>query len=168
MKRFALILSLWPTAGSASEELVNIYSPLLAQCYEKADGYEGRTQCIGTLSDACISGEDGGETTLGTSQCFYSEAEYWDVLLNREYRATREWARVMDTDVAEYFPEYANRAKTLLEAQRAWIAFRDAECADDYASMGSGSLRHIYGSSCFLQMTAERTIELRSKREMFE
>ena len=33
--------------------------------------------------------------------------------------------------------------ETLLEAQRAWIAFRDAECALDYAEWGSGSMRSL-------------------------
>ena len=31
------------------------------------------------------------------------------------------------------FPEFANRAKALRDAQRAWIRFRDAECGLAYA-----------------------------------
>ena len=55
-----------------------------------------------------------------------------------------------------------------LEAQRAWIAFRDTACALDYAEWGSGSMRNIAWADCRMQMTAERTIELRAMREMFQ
>ena len=73
-----------------------------------------------------------------------------------------------DEEEAAYFPEFAVRAEKLLEAQRAWIVYRDAECALDYAEWGAGSMRNIAHADCRLQMTAERTIELRRMREMFQ
>ena len=102
------------------------------------------------------------------SQCLFSEADFWDGLLNIEYKQTLQWAKSMDTDDLDYFPEYANRAKALRDAQRVWISYRDAECELDYAVRGSGSMRYIAGSDCILRLTANRTIELRQKRELFE
>jgi len=168
VKHLVFVIFVWPGAAQASEELVALYGPLLDQCYEQADGSLDRVFCIGTLSQACISQQEDGESTLGMSQCIYSEAEFWDDLLNTEYRLTMDWAEVMDDDDLEYFPEYANRAKVLRDAQRAWITFRDAECELQFAIWGSGSMRHIAGSDCIMQLTAERTIELRAKRESFE
>ena len=157
--------ALIPTPGNAQEDLQAIYGPLLAQCYSAAGDFAEQRQCIGVMSDACMEQQDGGQSTQGMAGCMYGEAEAWDRLLNQEYQLTMAWARDLDRDEAELFPEYAVRAKTLRDAQRAWIPFRDAECAFDYSIWGSGSLRQIYGSSCILQMTADRAIELHSKRE---
>ncbi|MFT5066738.1 MAG: hypothetical protein ACI9TA_002365 [Reinekea sp.] len=115
--------------------------------------------CIGIITAQCIE-EPGGYTTAGMSRCAFAEAEGWDVLLNREYQAAREFARASDAiDMAD-FPIYAVRADKLLVAQRAWITFRDANCASDYAVWGAGTMRQIIGASCHLQMTAERAIAL--------
>jgi len=159
---------LWPLAASASEELVARYGAALNQCYDQADGAGAREKCIGATADPCITGEADGESTLGMTQCLYSEAEVWDGLLNTEYRATMAWAKMMDQDDAQDFPEYANRAKALRAAQRAWIPFRDAECGFDYAVWGAGSMRNIAIAGCLMRLTADRTIELRAKRETFE
>ena len=121
--------------------------------------------CLDSVAQACRSADEGGETTLGMTYCNAAETAAWDVLLNEEYRATRDWAKARDAEERHYFPEFANLAEALLEAQRAWIAFRDAECGLAYASWGSGSMRHIAGTSCLLEMTARRTLDLRAMRE---
>jgi len=163
-----IVFLLLPNLLLANEDLLARYSPLLDQCYGEADGTEQRTQCISTMSQTCIEQEDGGGSTLGISMCQNAEAEAWDVLLNDEYRQTMQWAKMADAEEAVYFPEFANLAKSLLAAQRAWITYRDAECELDYAIWGSGSMRHIAGTACIMQLTAERTIELRAKREFIQ
>jgi len=168
MKILALALALLPAVAFAGEDILARYGPLLEQCYAEADDTGARKLCIGVMSGACIREEESGESTLGMSQCNFSETRFWDGLLNDEYRQIMEWAKAMDSDEAEIFPEFANRAKTLLAAQRAWITFLDAECQLEYAVWGSGSMRNIAGSSCIMRMTAGRTIELRSKREFMQ
>jgi uncharacterized protein YecT (DUF1311 family) len=69
--------------------------------------------------------------------------------------------KAMDADDAELFPEFANRADSLRDAQRAWIPLRDAQCALEYAMWGSGSMRQIAGAACLLDLTAKRVIYLR-------
>jgi len=147
---------------------VSRYGPLLGACYDQADGSDAKAQCIGALSDACINTQDDGQSTLGMSQCLYSEAEYWDVLLNDEYTKTMLLAKESDQDDMEISPEYANRSKDLRTAQRAWITFRDAECELEYAIWGAGSMRNIAGSGCIMRLTAQRAIALREKRESMQ
>jgi len=167
--RFAWIVFLGlPNLVLANEDLLARYSPLLEQCYAQADDTDGKTECIGMVSQTCIEQEDGGGSTLGISMCQNAEAEAWDVLLNDEFRQTMDWAKAADIEEAVYFPEFANLANSLRSAQRAWITYRDAECELDYSIWGSGSMRHIAGTACIMQLTAERTIELRDKREIMQ
>ena len=148
----------------ATEHEVDAYGGFLEQCYEAAAGTEAKAQCIGAMAQVCMDDQDGGHTTLGMSSCLGAEGEVWDRFLNAEYKATMAWSAASDED----FPEFAKRAEYLRAAQRAWIAFRDAECALEYAQWGSGSMRSIAGADCQMQMTAERTIDLLEMREMFE
>ena len=147
---------------------VRKYGALLKHCYEAAEGSEAKAQCLGAMSGACMAGEEGGETTLGISRCQYGEAVLWDRYLNDEYRRTMRMMRSLDQDEAELFPEFANREETLLHAQRAWLAFRDASCEMAYAQWGAGSMRHIAGTGCAMDFAAERTIALIRMREMFQ
>ncbi len=109
--------------------------------------------CLGEASNACQKATQGGETTIGISECIQAETRAWDVLLNREYKATRQ-AHAGDQVVLDQ----------LLAAQRAWIAFRDAECALAYALWRDGSIRVIVAANCMMVQTARRTIELRDMR----
>ncbi len=129
---------------------------------------DARSACIGQMSQTCMDSQDGGHTTLGMSSCLGAEADVWDRFLNAEYKATMAWSKAADEGEAVYFPEYAKRVESLRAAQRAWIAFRDAECSLAYAQWGSGSMRNIAGADCRMQMTAKRALELRDMREMFE
>ena len=139
----------------------------LRSCYEAAEDFTSKNECVGMVSAKCQDVEEGGYSTLGMSSCNNDEYQAWDVLLNEEYKKTISAFEEWDKDEAEYFPEYARRVETLRAAQRAWIAFRDAQCELDYAIWGSGSMRHIMGTACYLDMAAERTIELWAMRTSY-
>lgn len=139
----------------------------LRACYDAAEDPDARRACMFQTSEMCQNAEEGGGSTLGITTCNHSETTAWDVLLNEEYKATLAWAKTFDQEDQHHFPEFANREDSLIAAQRAWIAFRDAECGLRYAIWGPGSMRHIAGTACMLTETAERTIELRSMREVF-
>ncbi|MEL6167958.1 MAG: lysozyme inhibitor LprI family protein [Pseudomonadota bacterium] len=151
--------------ASAQEVDQPRYDAMLDACYYGAEGPAEQRGCIGLAAQSCQS-EDGGQTTLGMALCNHAERMAWDRILNAEYRETLGWARAMDADEAVSFPEFAKREENLRAAQRAWIAFRDAECALDYAVWGAGSMRHIAGTACLARLTAERTLELADKTEM--
>lgn len=166
--RACLFILLAGTSAHADEIDQDRILSQLRTCYERAEEAAAKRACIFTISEACQAEEEGGYSTLGMSMCNHAEGQAWDVLLNEEYKATQAFGKAMDADEAEYFPNLDKRTDTLRDAQRAWIAFRDAECLNAYANWGSGSMRHIAGTACILEMTAERTIALWAKRSIFQ
>lgn len=165
--RVPLILLVMAVPVQATEHEVAEYGHVLVSCYEASADTEGKAACFGQMSTTRMDSQDGGHSTLGMVWCLSAEPDVWEGFLNDECKATREFARRAHEDEAVYFPEYAVRAEKLLEAQRAWIAFRDTACALDYAEWGS-AMRNIAYADCRMTMTAGRTIELRRMREMFE
>ena len=94
---------------------------------------------------ACLDAPD-GQSTMGTVQCIGVELKVQDAALNAAYRAL----------VADMTPD---QKAGLQKAQRAWIAFRDADCAARY-SPDWGTISSITANMCVLQRTVERTLEL--------
>lgn len=103
-------------------------------------------ECIGAVSNHCQE-VPGGGSTVGMVQCLERETDFWDTLLNTRYE-----------ELAQALAPAAFEA--LQEAQRAWIAFRDAECAFEHAVWGDGTIRAVAGASCMLEITAERALGL--------
>ncbi|AZO27475.1 lysozyme inhibitor LprI family protein [Mesorhizobium sp. M1B.F.Ca.ET.045.04.1.1] len=81
--------------------------------------------------------------------CANTDYEAADAKLNAAYKNL-----VGDND------EKAN--KLLQTAQRAWIAFRDAECAYSAADSAGGSIHPMEVSQCLTELTNERTKQLTS------
>ena len=94
---------------------------------------------------ACLDSPDGA-STAGMVQCVGVELEVQDAALNAAYRDL----------VRDMTP---SQKAGLQKAQRAWIAFRDADCAARY-SPDWGSMSTITANFCMLRRTVERTIEL--------
>ncbi|ATC25887.1 lysozyme inhibitor LprI family protein [Caulobacter vibrioides] len=84
------------------------------------------------------------DNTPGILRCGDAELKFQDARLNKAYRA--DMADLADAPDAK---------AALLKAQRAWIAFRDADCATVQALSG-GTIRPIYVQSCYLKHTARR------------
>jgi uncharacterized protein YecT (DUF1311 family) len=102
--------------------------------------------CIGEASNFCQE-EPGGATTAGIGICLARETDWWDFQLNAHYESLEA-----DLD-AETF-------ETLREAQRAWIDYRDANCAFAYKYWEEGSIRSVAHASCMLDETAHRALAL--------
>lgn len=131
---------------------------MLDDCLSRADTGAARRACLGAVSAACMEGRTDGGTTLSITECRMAEAQAWERHLNAAY--ADRMAEVAAMDAAESEAAFATRADSLRAAQRAWIAFRDAECGLAYALWGAGSMRTIAAADCRMTMTAERTIEL--------
>lgn len=138
------------------------YRAPLDACYGAASYSGDLASCRGIVSQSCQNREPDGSTTRGIVACISAETAIWDGYLNSEYQTTM--ADMRGRDAAEP-PEFAKAAGALRDAQRAWIAYRDAECLSVYSADGSGSIRYISVSICLLDMTSERTIALRARRE---
>lgn len=91
-----------------------------------------------------------GQSTMGTVQCIGAELKGQDAALNAAYRAL----------VADMT---SDQKAGLQKAQRAWIAFRDADCAARY-SPDWGTMSTLDANFCVLRRTVERTIELETFR----
>ena len=160
MIRWLLAITLFATPAVALDSEYQWMLDDLRGCYEATDTFVGKHACGASLLETCQNTLDGGWSNLGTTACIQFESEAWDVLLNEEYRKTIDWLAGLDQEDMEYYPEYAIRVEVLKKAQRAWIAYRDAECYSAYSIWGAGSMRHSIGAACILGETAERTIEL--------
>jgi len=79
--------------------------------------------------------------------CISAETKRQDVRLNENYNK-------LGSKLS------ANRKKALLEAQRAWIKFRDANCRFYYDPEGGSSAR-VAADECLLNATADRVRELK-------
>lgn len=161
MRWIALVLA--PVAAQADATHDRFMDDLPTCVDAAADRYEA-SECISVYADTCMVEAEDGQSNLGMTACLNAEADAWDKLLNQEYRAALGWAESADQEEAKYFPEYANRVDTIRAAQRAWIAFRDANCEMAYGLWGSGSMRYPAHALCRRDMTAERTLDLRAYR----
>lgn len=92
----------------------------------------------------CI--EEAGGVTATTIECIGHEHDAWDGRLNTAYRAAL--GRLEE-----------HRRAAFREAQRAWLAYRDRDCAFR-ADPEGGSIARIDGAFCMLRKTAWRTLEL--------
>jgi uncharacterized protein YecT (DUF1311 family) len=93
---------------------------------------------------SCV--DNANAATPALIDCALAETKRQDARLNENYK------RLMSKLTEE-------RKDTLLEAQRAWIKFRDANCAfwDDPAG---GQNAAVTAKECNLTMTADRASEL--------
>ena len=93
---------------------------------------------------ACM--DRSGGVTIAMIDCINIEHVKQDATLNANYRMLASKLT-------------APRRQQLLEAQRAWIRFRDLNCSF-YADPDGGSAARVAASDCLLTVTAQRAQEL--------
>ncbi|MBB3999733.1 lysozyme inhibitor LprI family protein [Aureimonas pseudogalii] len=164
---FALLALL---AGALLPAPARALDPAPAQAADLAEieaclaGAKDRPEtCIAVISNRCQSATPDGATTPGIVDCTTRETAAWDRLLNTRYAAALAGARQADDDLADGASPGA--ADSLKVAQRAWIAFRDAECDRLYQLWRGGTIRSPVAASCHLEETARRAISLRQDPE---
>ncbi|MEL6528863.1 MAG: lysozyme inhibitor LprI family protein [Pseudomonadota bacterium] len=89
-----------------------------------------------------------------------------DTALNAQWAITADEMKARDASYAEFdFNTGDDRPgwfASLLEAQRAWIKFRDAHCRVDGYTARGGTLEPLLVSSCKTALTLDRTEQLRA------
>lgn len=95
--------------------------------------------------EACM---ENAVSTADMVACISEEFEREDQRLNDNYQQLR--SQLSD-----------GRKEQLLTAQRAWIAYKDANC-DFYADPEGGTLARVSANSCVLTETTDRADELES------
>jgi uncharacterized protein YecT (DUF1311 family) len=102
--------------------------------------------CIGVVSTACIQAE-GNESTAVMVDCYGREGNAWDARLNAAYKKVLKSGD--GDDVVEGYRK----------VQRAWIAFRDAACAQP-AIVFKGTMAAPMEAYCRMDMTARQALWL--------
>lgn len=107
---------------------------------------------------------DSPTTQADMNFCAASDYETADEELNTEYQSVRKVLAERDSSAGE---DGEGAVKALLAAQRAWIAYRDANCDAVGFQARGGSMEPLLVSSCLADMSRKRTEELRSLSEGF-
>ncbi|MEX6508048.1 lysozyme inhibitor LprI family protein [Jiella sp. M17.18] len=127
-------------------------------CLAKAG--DDPASCIGVVANPCEETPD-GQTTPGIDECLGREQAAWDVILNENYKASLADAKDLDKRLKDEQGTEPSAAAALLKAQRAWLAYRDAECDRIFEINKEGTIRTNAASACQNDLTANRAIALR-------
>lgn len=93
-------------------------------------------------------------TTIEMNACLSSQAEAVEADLNRYYRAAT--ARLhAEKGVAE-----SQALPGLIKAQRAWLAYREAECGAVYDYWSGGTIRGAMAQTCRMNVTRLRIFSI--------
>jgi uncharacterized protein YecT (DUF1311 family) len=103
---------------------------------------------------------DNAETQFEMNHCSGLEFDAADKALNKTWSEIRAAVKTIDENNKEYAPYEPSAADNLLKAQRAWIDYRDGQCAAEAAQYAGGTIQPLIRSSCLTSMTKKRTEEL--------
>ncbi|MEM7544202.1 MAG: lysozyme inhibitor LprI family protein [Pseudomonadota bacterium] len=151
MIRIVCLLLLIPVLLAPPAATADDQTELIA----KIDGCIGRISspadhadlCMGVHVDPCTRAE-GGDTTQAMVACINTEITAWETVMERELANLR--TRLDDEQTG-----------VLHAAQRAWVAFRTADCEFPHVFV-RGTLSQPWAADCIMQHTARRALELRS------
>ena len=104
-------------------------------------------------------------TTIAMTTCADADYKAADAEMTVAWRATLAAMRRQDAD-----PDAAvyrgkgdpTSAQALLDAQRAWLAFRDRQCRSEALAFLGGTMRPAVEASCLGEVTRGRTRQLRA------
>ena len=91
------------------------------------------------------------QTQRGLDACAGAQRDKADAALSGVYK-----------EIVSRLADDAARTKRLIEAEKAWTAFRDAECAFANSDTEGGSIHSMELTLCQEKLTKARTEELRS------
>ena len=101
------------------------------------------------------------QAQLELNICARIDFEHEDAELNRAYREAIAAARQSDRELDRSDDQRPGYEAALREAQRAWVAFRDAHCRyEGYEEARGGSMEPMVYSGCQARLTRERITQL--------
>lgn len=98
-----------------------------------------------TVDTDCSTYQEGG--TIQMNECRSKQYDIWNQTLNNEYKAALKRVN-------------PSQKVSLRNAQRLWVQYRNANC-ETYAQT-DGTIGSMMGGSCFLDMTKQRALELKT------
>jgi len=111
------------------------------------------------LSVAALPGAHCANPSTQTEMtfCAYDSFRRADEALNAQWKIALVFNKKVDRDDPVPGPRDIRYADALLAAQRAWIAYRDAQCAVEGQAMRGGTGEPMIVYNCKAAMTRERT-----------
>lgn len=155
-----MILAVIAAPQISSAQALEVNPQVVWSCYLQTGIGAPFPDCLGQGASLCENAPQ-GSTTSGMATCTQEEAAVWDVILNEIYTEIQNMNAAADE--AGLSP-LIDRTDALRTAQRAWIAFRDAECAARYAMWQDGTIRSLEAAACHMTLTAQRAMALREMR----
>jgi uncharacterized protein YecT (DUF1311 family) len=157
MIRIALALGILAAACSAASaqaesEPMPDERKAIAACLERVIGQpelKQMAECIGIVADPCPNAP--GANTFTIVACHMREQKIWDGYLNQWYGEAEK--RLADEPAA---------LTALTDAERAWIAFRDAKCGYWEKRYAGGTFASVVTGDCMRVETGRRALELRA------
>jgi uncharacterized protein YecT (DUF1311 family) len=96
--------------------------------------------------------------TVEINQCLSNQLKARDKSLNSAYK---ELLKRLDKSDPSSGVDYPRARRQLVEAQRAWISFRDNDCSGRVVLYEGGSIRGAVYTGCLIAHTERRTNDLR-------
>ena len=115
---------------------------------------------VPTLSHAKLDCKD-AITTPDINQCAQTEFESVEKKLNETYRRVLKSLNKPDEEIVSY----SEIKRGLIEAQKAWVSFRQKDCDAYFTLHASGTIRTVMYIGC-MQSHAEKRIKEISEYEM--
>ena len=140
----ALLHPLMKTVGLLLTVALGVVACLLVLLVMVRGSYAADREMTQEYS-TCLGKSNG--VTIEMINCILAETMRQDARLNENYKK-----------LISKLP--TERKNALVEAQRAWIKFRDPNCGF-YADPEGGSAARMTANECFLNATADRAKELR-------
>lgn len=98
------------------------------------------------------------QTQLDMNICAQRDFENADGILNNEYAKARDYMKSLDENLPA---QSQGAAKALLNAQRAWISYRDLACAAEGFVVKGGTMEPMVISGCKERLTRQRIDDLK-------
>lgn len=130
-------------------------SELIGACMSAAHTRDAMIACKGTAARACLSSAGGqttagqttaGQTTAGQTNCYSSEANAWQ--------------RLLDQNLEGLEGSEPTRNDALSRVNETWLVWRDAECRYRASANAGRTLADVTRAACVNELTADRAIDL--------
>lgn len=103
------------------------------------------------------------QTQMEMTYCAGQDFVIADEKLNAQYALTRRAMKAWDEDAPQ---NLRGAEEALVRAQRAWIAFRDAQCTFHGYQARGGTMEPMIVHGCRAELTLERTQELKEQTDL--
>ncbi len=127
---------------------------------------------IGLLPLLLLTGQpaldcENAMTQADMNQCAFNDHKAADAELNAQWKKSAAVMKLRDENFESEYDMRNGYFETMLEAQRAWIAYRDSHCRSEGYFARGGSMEPLLVSSCMAQLTRLRTTQLSELVEMY-